>query len=99
MKITWVTRSFLDYRIPIFKELNRLSGNNLTVIYNSGSVPTRCQDKLSAILEERAIGLDNEFIIGKKKRTSSFANTSITIPIQKSLISVSKKNKTRYFIN
>lgn len=33
MKITWVTRSFLDYRIPVFKALDEMCGHQLTVVY------------------------------------------------------------------
>lgn len=27
MRITWVTRSFLDYRIPIYKKLSELNND------------------------------------------------------------------------
>ena len=60
MKITWVTRSFLDYRIPVYQALDELCGHNLTVIYNGEAVPQRCQDKLKAILGSRAIPMKGE---------------------------------------
>ena len=41
MKITWVTRSFLDYRIPVYQELNKLCGRNLTVIYYKDRADTK----------------------------------------------------------
>lgn len=46
MKITWVTRSFLDYRIPVYQELNKLCGRNLTVIYYKDIPPERTQKKI-----------------------------------------------------
>ena len=52
MRITWVTRSFLDYRIPVYAELNRLCGNQLTVIYCADVVSERTQKKLRAALRE-----------------------------------------------
>jgi glycosyltransferase involved in cell wall biosynthesis len=86
MKITWVTRSFLDYRIPLYKALNALCGEKLTVIYNADVVPQRCQDKLEAVLGERAIGLHGELRWGGSKvDNASFANKGFRIPIQKGL--------------
>lgn len=92
MNITWVTRSFLDYRIPVYKEINRLSGNKLTVIYYDDVVPERCKNKLKEVIGDRAIGLTGEFrIFGKKRNNQSFANTGIRIPIQPGLIKTIKK--------
>ncbi|WP_417613369.1 glycosyltransferase family 4 protein [Owenweeksia hongkongensis] len=95
MNITWVTRSFLDYRIPVYAELDKLSGNNLTVIYNAEVVPERCQENLKAILGNRAIGLTGEIRIGgKQKENQTFANKAgIRIPIRLGLINIIKKTK------
>ena len=60
MKITWVTRSFLDYRIPVFKALDEMSGHQLTVIYYKDIPPQRTQDKLKKVLGERAIARERE---------------------------------------
>ncbi|WP_282776964.1 glycosyltransferase family 4 protein [Phaeodactylibacter xiamenensis] len=88
MKITWVTRSFLDYRIPIYKEINRLTGDQLTVIYYSDVVPDRCAQKLEAVLGDRAIGLSGELRIGgRKTNNQSFANQGgLRIPLQPGLV-------------
>ena len=88
MKITWVTRSFLDYRIPVYEAINTLCNNNLTVIYFKDVVPERCQNKLKLILGERAIGLSGELRIGGKKNQplSSIKRNGIRIPIQPGLI-------------
>lgn len=95
MRITWVTRSFLDYRIPIYKEINRLCKDNLTVIYNSEVVPERCQEKLKDLLADRSIGLKGEIRIGGKKiENQTFANRGgIRIPLRPGLYKILKKSK------
>ncbi len=101
MKITWVVRSFLDYRIPIYSEINRLCGNQLTVIYYADVVPNRCQEKLKAILGERSIGLSGEFrLAGKKTQALSSAKKSgIRIPIQPGLVKEIKKNNPELLLS
>lgn len=94
MKITWVTRSFLDYRIPVYKALDELCGNRLTVIYNGEVVPQRCQDKLRAVLGDRAIALDGEVrLTGVAKDNATMANRGYRIPIQKGLIKAVRVSK------
>jgi len=88
MKITWVTRAFADYRLPVYKELNTLSIDNLTVIYNKDIVKSDLSEKLENLLGNRAIGLsDEKVLIGQKRENSAFANSYIRIPYQKNLIS------------
>ena len=67
MRITWVTRSFLDYRIPVFAELNRLCGEQLTVIFFRDVVPERCIRKLEHEIGGRAVGLTGEFRFSGRK--------------------------------
>lgn len=88
MRITWVTRSFLDYRIPVFKALNKICGNELTVIYYKDIPPQRTQDKLKTILGSRAIARKKELRIGNRPKidNASRANSSIRIPISPGLI-------------
>lgn len=95
MKITWVTRSFLDYRIPVYAAINKLCNNNLSVIYFKDVVPERCQEKMNAILGERAIGLKGEIRIGgKKKENQTFANNGgLRIPIRPGLLRKLKNTK------
>lgn len=92
MRITWVTRSFLDYRIPIYKEINRLCGNNLYLIYNEEIVPKHLTQIMKNELGERCIPLKGEIrLVGKKKNPVSFSNAkNIRIPIQKGLINTIK---------
>ena len=93
MKITWVTRSFLDYRIPVYEAINSLTNNNLTVIYFKDVVPDRCQKKLEIILGNRAIGLTGEMRIGgKKQENQTFANQGgLRIPLRPGLLKQVKK--------
>lgn len=88
MRITWVTRSFLDYRIPVFKALDEMCGHQLTVIYYKDIPPQRCQDKLHAVLGDRAIARDKELRIGNRPKVdnASRANSSIRIPVSPGLI-------------
>jgi glycosyltransferase involved in cell wall biosynthesis len=94
MKISWITRSFLDYRIPVYAELDRLCGNNLTVIYYSDVVPERCIEKLKTAIGKRAIGLTGELrISGKKKQPlSSLDKRGTRIPFQPGLIREIKRS-------
>ncbi len=95
MKITWVTRSFLDYRLPIYEEINRLCNKELTVIYFADVVPVRCQERLKEILGDRAIGLTGEVRLGgKKTENQSFANSGgLRIPLRPGLVKKIKSTK------
>jgi glycosyltransferase involved in cell wall biosynthesis len=95
MKITWVTRSFLDYRIPVYEELNRLCGNQLTVIYYHDVVPESCSKNLDNIIGERAVGLTGEMrVTGKKSQPlSSTKKRRLRIPLQPGLISKTVETK------
>lgn len=94
MRITWVTRSFLDYRIPVYEHINRLCGNKLTVIYFKDVVPDRCQNKLISVLGNRAIGLTGELrFTGKKSQPiSNVRRNKLRIPFQPGLIREIKKS-------
>lgn len=98
MKITWVTRSFLDYRIPVYHALDELCDHNLTVIYNGEAVPQRCQDKLNAILGARAIAMKGEVRIGNRHQLG-VANKGIRIPIQKGLLNKIKQTRPNVLIS
>lgn len=88
MRITWVTRSFLDYRVPVYAALDKLCDHQLTVIYYKDIPPIRCQEKLKAVLGDRAIARDKELRIGNRPKidNASRANSSIRIPISPGLI-------------
>lgn len=95
MRITWVTRSFLDYRIPVYEEINRSSDNKLSVIFYSDVVPERCQVKIRKILNDKAVGLTGEIRFrGQKVQAISSAEKNKTrIPLQPGLIKTLRKSK------
>ncbi len=87
MKITWATRSFLDYRVPVYQELNRLVDNKLTVIYYGDVVPERTRSKVTNVLGRNAITLSGELrLTGEKMADGPMANTGIRILYQPGLI-------------
>lgn len=93
MKITWVTRSFLDYRVPVYKALDDLCDHQLTVIYNGDVVPERCKLKLHYVLGERAIALSGEKkLLSASQYNVTMANKGFRIPIQKGLIKTIRKS-------
>ena len=59
-KVLWVNPSFLDYRIPLYDELNKLYQNNFHLIYSKQRVPQRCIDKIESDLNGTALGLLTE---------------------------------------
>ena len=100
MRITWVTRSFLDYRIPVYKTLDDLCGHELTVIYNREVESPELIQKITSVLHERAIGLTGEWRIGgKKKENAQFANTGIRIPIQPGLLKCLKRSRPEVMLS
>lgn len=93
MRITWITRSFLDYRIPVYEALDKLSGHQLTVIYNGDVVPKRCQEKLYNVIGNRAIPLTGETrLSGVAQDNATMANKGLRIPFQKGLIAAIRKS-------
>lgn len=80
-RITWVRRSVLDYRIPVFKALDEMVDGGLSLVYSRDHTPVRVQDKLSDILGDRALGL-----VGEKNMGSSisggFANRGVSLVYQ-----------------
>ena len=91
MRITYVARSFLDYRIPVLNELNKLCGDQLYIISSVKWTPQRALDRLKMVLGNRAIYLDGEKSIGVDIPIES--NTSICIPYQPGLLDTIKNTK------
>ena len=101
MRITWVTRSFLDYRIPVFAELDRLCGGRLTVIFYRDVVPERCIGKLREIIGDRAVALTGELrLTGKKSApVSSLKRQGIRIPWQPGLLKACRESRPEVLIS
>lgn len=85
-RILYISRAFLDYRVPVFEELDRISENNLYVIY-SKKLPERVWRKLEKVIGVRAVGFSGEYVLGYKGNiTKEMANTFVRIPIQPGLL-------------
>lgn len=100
MRITWVTRSFLDYRIPVYKALDELCGGNLTLIYSDEVNPPRVKEKIKHLLGDRAIALSGEIrFSGKKSDNATMANKGFRIPYQPGLIHRIKESNPNVMIS
>lgn len=89
LKILWVNPSFLDYRIPLYKELNSLCNGHFYLVYSKERVPRRCIDKIEQVLGTNAMGLEHERQI-RLGRKGDFANTGIALPFPKGLYKLIK---------
>ena len=93
MRVTYVIRSFLDYRIPVLMELSKLLNGKLTVIFSEEVVPVRVVKRVQEALGNRAVGLVGEKILGSRGNiTSEFSNTKIRIPWQPGILKEIKKS-------
>ena len=101
MRITWVTRSFLDYRIPVFAELDRLCGHELTVVFYRDIVPERCIAKLREAIGDRAVGLTGELRLSGKKNAPlvSVKRRGIRIPWQPGLLKTCRASRPEVLIS
>ena len=88
MRITWVTRSFLDYRIPVFQELASYPDVDFTLITSSEiwATPKSVQEKTKQILREKVIFLSGEKQIGKAYTPEQQSNSARRIFYQPGLI-------------
>ena len=83
-RLTYVARSFLDYRVPVFAHLCELLEGQLSVVYSKIWTPPRVQERLNEAIGARAIGLEGEKRLGNDGR-AGFANSSFCIPYQPGL--------------
>ena len=90
MRIAWVTRSFLDYRIPVFTELDKLVDGGLHLFFSGDYVPTRVTDKARQVLDDRAVALNGEWRLGPEDR-EFMANRNISVRFQPGLLREIKK--------
>lgn len=89
--ILWVNPSFLDYRIPLYGEINKKLKGNFNLLYSKQRIPERCHKHVLEVLGENAHYLTQEKIYHLGKNTSEFANTSINIPFPSGLYKQIKK--------
>jgi len=92
MKVLWVNPSFLDYRVPVYKKLNELTGGNFYIIFSQKRVPERVISKIKSAIGDHAIDLKNEATLGFAGK-GDFANTDLKLPYQPGLYdAISKVN-------
>ncbi|WP_028321889.1 glycosyltransferase [Desulfatiglans anilini] len=98
MRITYVCRSFLDYRVPVFETLDELVEGRLSVVF-SDKIPERVIQRARNILGERAVGLAGERALGFHGNiTSEFSNTRLRIPWQPGILREIRKSKPHVLI-
>lgn len=90
-KVLWVNPSFLDYRIPLYKELNSLCDGGFYLIYSKQRIPMRCYDAINNTLEKNAIAITEKRIFLKKR--TDFANSGIALTLPHDLYRTIKEVK------
>jgi glycosyltransferase involved in cell wall biosynthesis len=90
IKIAYLARSFLDYRVPVFAALDELTGGGLHVFYSAEVTPPRVAQKIEIVLGRRSIGFRGEVRCGPK-RIANFANTSFRIVYQPGILTALQK--------
>lgn len=85
MRVAYVARSFLDYRIPVYEALYQQLAGQFRIIYSADYVPERCQQRLRSSLGDAAVGLRGEWRIGPNE-TAGFANRSLRVVYQPGLM-------------
>lgn len=85
MRVTYVTRSFLDYRIPVLESLNEKLDGAFHVIYSGDYVPARVRQKVQNALGPHAIGMSGEKRIGPDA-VPAVANSTFRVVYQPGLI-------------
>lgn len=85
LRIAWITRSFLDYRIPVYRELNRMVDGGLFLLFSGDYVPERAALKAKKELGRRAIAMTGEWRIGPEDK-EFMANRNVSLRIQPGII-------------
>lgn len=90
-KVLWVNPSFLDYRIPLYKEINTLCNGNFHLIYSKQRIPIRCYEAIDKVLGKNAIAISEDRIFLKKR--TDFANSGIALTYPHGLYRAIKEMK------
>lgn len=81
LRITWLSGSILDYRVPVIKAVDELCGGNLHLLYGQAHSPPRVQQKLQAALGERAVAMSGVKHLGPVN-ISNYANAVVRVAYQ-----------------
>ena len=58
MRILYLARGFLDYRIPVLSEMDKILNNEFYVVFSQDYIPERVAKKIKTIMGNRAIGIN-----------------------------------------
>lgn len=96
-RILWINPSFLDYRIPLYSELQKAYDGNFYLIYSKDRVPERCHKKITELLGANTLYIKNEKSL-KLGYEYTFANKGVKIPFPKGLYHKIKSVKPQLII-
>lgn len=85
MKILWISPWFGNYRIPVYENLNQLSGGNFYIICSKENTSELVREKLKRTLGDHAIIMSGEKRMTMGNETSDFANSALVIKKQPGL--------------
>ena len=97
-RVLWVNPPFLDYRIPLYGEMNEQLEGNFHLLYSKERIPDRCHKKINEVLNINSHYLEHEKRIKFGNSEAEFANTSVSIPIPTGLYSQIKEIKPSQII-
>ena len=92
-KVLWVNPSFLDYRIPLYGELNSLCDDNFYLIYSRQRIPDRCYDAVNKVLGQRAIYVTEKRLHIMFNKHKGFANSGVWLTLPHGLYRAIKEVK------
>jgi len=93
MKILWISPWFGNYRIPVYDNLNKLSGGNFYIICSQENTSDLVREKLKATLGDHAIVMSGEKRTTMGSEESDFANSALVIKRQPGLYKAIKAVK------
>lgn len=93
MKILWISPWFGNYRIPVYENLNQLSGGNFYIICSKENTSDLVREKLKATLGDHAIIMSGEKRTTMGSEESDFANSALVIKRQPGLYKAIKEVK------
>ena len=85
MKILWISPWFGNYRIPVYDNLNKLSGGNFYIICSQENTSDLVREKLKATLGDHAVIMSGEKRTTMGSEESDFANSALVIKRQPGL--------------
>ena len=85
MKVTWINPCFREYRVPVYAALDRLLGNQLSVVFSEDRTGESVSRKIRDVLGIRAVGLRGERRLNLGAHHNNFSNVGLRIPYQRGL--------------